>query len=139
MSESGELKARFVRDNGDGTETWLAPVIVRSDVIKGHEIVWVRKTRDGDNVIDARGGDIYAASRNDAGCLRIIVRPIPKPTWKPPASLKPGRYFWHGCMLWFDGRTTPINARCLFRDWTDPPAVGWWVVSEDGTASYEGE
>lgn len=137
MSDNDDLKACFVRDNGDGTVTWMVPVTVRRKSIDGHEIVAVRKTIAGDHVVDSRGDTIYLATEHDAGWLRIIVRTIPKPQWTPPASLKPGRYRWAGNLVGVS--TDPEWPRRIFRDWTDPPAVGWWQVNEDGSSTFEGE
>ena len=135
---SDELKARFVRDNGDGTETWMAPVTVRKDAIAGFEVVCVRSPIEGEFHLTNKGSDV-AYAHHPSSRLVVIVKPIPKPTWTPPASLKPGRYRWCDRLLWNKGTSLSCFETALFRDWTVPPAVGVWVVNEDGTATFEGE
>jgi hypothetical protein len=83
-----------------------------------------------------------------------LVRPVdllqpavdPPPTWVPPASLPDGIYAWAGGALRISSPTFGSilfgsqfsSTAVIFRDWTDPPKVGRWQVT-NGTATWLGE
>jgi hypothetical protein len=69
------------------------------------------------------------------------VDPPPSPpTWKAPASLPDGKYEWDGSILTIpcDSLVLPGVRSYLYRDWTDPPKEGLWLV-KDGIGTWQGE
>lgn len=122
------------RDNPDGTTTFSGvEVTIPTSLAATHDVVAVRRPRK-DDVIEING-HWEAVVEPPESVYPILA---PRPTWKPPASLRPGEYRWTGEYLVGSGFSATW-ARRLLRDWTDPTHVGKWRVNEDGTADYLGD
>lgn len=122
-------------DNGDGTTTFKGvSVTIPTIVAEKFDVVAVRRATEGEQV---SYGDVVTVFGNGKTATSLPILK-PRPTWKPPASLKPGKYEWQGEYLNDSGFSAAWASKHL-RDWTDPPKTGYWQVHEDGTATYLGE
>jgi hypothetical protein len=126
-------------DNGDGTTTFKGvDVVIPTSVADKYDVEAVRSASQGEKVVSG-----YLATTVDAGkTVTPFVVLTPRPTWKPPASLRQGVYrVDHVGLQRFDNGVALSQDYCpkLLHDWVTPSRLGLWQVNEDGTATYLGE
>ena len=124
-------------DNGNGTTTFRGvDVTIPKSVADIYDVVAVRIPEPGERAETC--GDVTRLDRKQGYVYPILV---PRPTWKPPASLAPGEYLVQLGTLRTDELTLAGRGaiRQIFRDFTPPAIDGRWRVNKDGTATYLGE
>lgn len=125
-------------DNKNGTTTFTGvSVTIPTSVAEKYDVAAVRSGRKNEGILTCSDRVEHLASNSEW----VYVILAPRPTWKPPASLAPGRYIIRNGTLRTDAITlSGREARHqLFRDFTTPSREGIWQVNEDGTATYLGE
>lgn len=126
-------------DNGDGTTTFKGvDVVIPTSVAETHDVVEVRRATEGEQVACGDVATVFGNGRT-ATSFPILK---PRPTWKPPASLRQGVYrVDHVGLQRCDNGVALSQDYCpkLLHDWVTPSRLGLWQVNEDGTATYLGE
>lgn len=128
-------RAEMIGVDGD-YEIWVMAVRVACGIIPAN-----KRPREMRAVCEPIRGEYVthvgniAASRGEPAPLPGSFRIVLSASWKAPASLPDGEYFWDGRVMWQDGGGvySPMP-RVLWKDFSAPCLPGLWSV-ENGVGS----